>query len=188
VPQDYAEAAQWYRKAADQGNAEAQGNLGSLYEDGRGVPKDYAEATKWYHKAADQGNQHAQIALDLLNKKENGGSINNANNTVNNDPRIDNSQGIGDKIDAALGDCEDNNIATGRYFLVDLDTGSLNLKHSSLKLMTTCQKEVDTWITQCERESGNSKGCTQSCMTVTQMLLKDAWAHRNNLTAWKNRQ
>ena len=55
VAQDYAEAMRWYRKAADQGNAVAQYNLGGLYENGRGVAQDYAEAMRWYRKAADQG-------------------------------------------------------------------------------------------------------------------------------------
>ena len=31
VPQDYAEAVKWYRMAADQGNADAQSNLGFMY-------------------------------------------------------------------------------------------------------------------------------------------------------------
>ena len=31
VPQDYAEAAKWYRKAADQGLADAQNTLGYMY-------------------------------------------------------------------------------------------------------------------------------------------------------------
>jgi len=30
------------------GNAEAQVNLGALYEQGTGVPKDYAQAVNWY--------------------------------------------------------------------------------------------------------------------------------------------
>ena len=53
-PKDYAEAVKWYRKAAEQGDAEAQFNLGLMYADGEGVPKDYAEAVKWYRKAAEQ--------------------------------------------------------------------------------------------------------------------------------------
>ena len=38
----------------DQGNAEAQINLGVLYANGWGVAQDYVEALKWYRKAADQ--------------------------------------------------------------------------------------------------------------------------------------
>ena len=37
--QDYKEAAKWLRKAAEQGHAEAQYLLGSLYEEGEGVPR-----------------------------------------------------------------------------------------------------------------------------------------------------
>lgn len=50
VPQDYAEAAKWYRKAAEQGISLAQFNLGTLYYNGQGVPQDYAEAYKWWAK------------------------------------------------------------------------------------------------------------------------------------------
>ena len=42
VPQDYAEAVTWYRKAAEQGDADAQYNLGVMYAKGQGVPQDYA--------------------------------------------------------------------------------------------------------------------------------------------------
>jgi Sel1 repeat-containing protein len=44
-----------YRKAAEQGHAEAQYRLGSCYREGFGVQQDDAEATKWYRKAAEQG-------------------------------------------------------------------------------------------------------------------------------------
>ena len=40
------EAVKWYRKAAEQGLAEAQSALGSCYANGRGVDKDYLEAIK----------------------------------------------------------------------------------------------------------------------------------------------
>lgn len=63
VRQDYAEAAKWYRKAADQGLAKAQYNLGVLYDVGQGVPKDESEAAKWYRKAGDQGDANAQYTL-----------------------------------------------------------------------------------------------------------------------------
>ena len=59
VPQNYVEAMKWYRKATEQGLAEAQSNLGMMYYHGEGVPKDMAEATKWYRKAAEQGDADA---------------------------------------------------------------------------------------------------------------------------------
>ena len=52
VPQDYAEAVKWFRKAADQGLAIAQFNLGTCYANGQGVTTNYAEAVKWFRKAA----------------------------------------------------------------------------------------------------------------------------------------
>ena len=66
VPQDYAAAASWYRKAADQGHAIAQNNLGSMYRIGQGVPQDYAAAVSWYRKAADQGYATAQNNLGSM--------------------------------------------------------------------------------------------------------------------------
>jgi len=48
---------------AEQGNAEAQFNLGRLYDRGRGVPKDKQEAVRWYRRAAMQGDTFAQNAL-----------------------------------------------------------------------------------------------------------------------------
>src|ERR1035437_6753910 len=44
VSQNYAQAAVWFRKAAEQGNAYAQSSLGSLYSKGHGVRQDYAQA------------------------------------------------------------------------------------------------------------------------------------------------
>ena len=52
VPQDYAEAVKWYRKAAEQGDAAAQYNLGLMYANGQGVPQDYVQAYKWISIAA----------------------------------------------------------------------------------------------------------------------------------------
>jgi len=44
APKDYAQAAQWYQKAAEQGGAEAQIRLGLLYFNGTGVTKNKVEA------------------------------------------------------------------------------------------------------------------------------------------------
>ena len=66
--QDYAEAVKWYRKAAEQGLAEAQINLGYCYENGQGVPQDCTEAVKWYRKAAEHGLAEAQINLGVCYK------------------------------------------------------------------------------------------------------------------------
>ncbi len=56
----------WYRKAAEQGNAIAQFNLGVMYFHGQGVPQNYQEAMKWYRKAAEQGQTDAQNNLGRM--------------------------------------------------------------------------------------------------------------------------
>ncbi len=63
---DYAQAAAWYRKAADQGNIVAMIHLADLYRDGRGVPRDMTQATIWYRKAAELGDAGAQGTLGIL--------------------------------------------------------------------------------------------------------------------------
>ena len=72
VRKDYAQAVQWYRKAAEQGYAVAQYNLGQMYREGQGVRKDYVEAVKWYRKAAEQGFAKAQYNLGLMYAKGEG--------------------------------------------------------------------------------------------------------------------
>ena len=56
-------ALKWYRMAAEQGDADAQTDLGIMYDNGFGVPQDYAAALKWYRKAAEQGYAEAQHNL-----------------------------------------------------------------------------------------------------------------------------
>jgi TPR repeat protein len=51
VPQDYAEAARWFRKAADQGNSLSQFTLGVMYNVGQSVPQDYVMAHMWLNLA-----------------------------------------------------------------------------------------------------------------------------------------
>jgi len=63
---DYVEALKWFRRAAEQGHAGAQSNLGFMYDTGDGVPQDYAEAAKWYHHAADNGDAEAQFAIGSM--------------------------------------------------------------------------------------------------------------------------
>ena len=50
---------------AEQGDTEAQINLGYRYSVGQGVPQDSAEAVRWYRLAADQGDASAQNDLGV---------------------------------------------------------------------------------------------------------------------------
>ena len=66
VTQDYAEALKWFRKSADQGDADAQLALGYMYFNGQGVSKNLAEAKNWYGKAAAQGDEDALKMMKKL--------------------------------------------------------------------------------------------------------------------------
>lgn len=66
--QDKQEALAWYRKAAEQGNPDAQYNVGMMYLRGEGVAGNRQEAIKWIGKAAEQGYKRAQDTLEELVK------------------------------------------------------------------------------------------------------------------------
>jgi len=55
TPQDYAEAARWYRLGAEKGDPVSAWALSEFYEGDRGVPVDFVEAKKWYELAAQHG-------------------------------------------------------------------------------------------------------------------------------------
>jgi len=59
-------AVQWFTKAAAQGHADAQYELGRMYEKGHGVAQNNGMAAKWYAKASSQEHAHAQRALGKL--------------------------------------------------------------------------------------------------------------------------
>jgi TPR repeat protein len=69
---DYAAAVKEFRPLAEQGNEDAQYNLGWMYDKGEGVTQDYAEAVKWYRKAAEQGNKYGQNNLGVMYAKGTG--------------------------------------------------------------------------------------------------------------------
>jgi len=66
VPKDDQRAVVLVRKAAEQGEAFAQFNLGVMYDKGQGVLKDDQQAAAWYRKAAEQGFADAQNNLGLM--------------------------------------------------------------------------------------------------------------------------
>ncbi|MCD8367240.1 MAG: sel1 repeat family protein, partial [Clostridiales bacterium] len=63
VRQDKAKAVYWYEKAAQQGDAKAQYNLGVCYYNGEGVTRNRTKAKEWFQKAADQGVEQAKAIL-----------------------------------------------------------------------------------------------------------------------------
>lgn len=65
-------ALDWFTKAAAQGDAAAQSNLGYMYATGTGVDADDTTAAGWYRNAAQSGLPRAQAALALFYEKGRG--------------------------------------------------------------------------------------------------------------------
>lgn len=63
---DFSGAVRQWRPLADQGDPDAQFNMGQAYKLGRGVPSDLRIAQSWYQKAAAQGHDKAQANLGLI--------------------------------------------------------------------------------------------------------------------------
>lgn len=63
IPINWNEAAVWYKKAADQNYADAEYNLGSIYEEGKGVDLDEDLALSWYRRGAENGSGSGMVAL-----------------------------------------------------------------------------------------------------------------------------
>jgi TPR repeat protein len=63
---DYATALREFRPLAEQGDADAQYNLGLMYANGHGVPQDHVEAAMWFRPLAELGDAGAQFALGFM--------------------------------------------------------------------------------------------------------------------------
>ena len=66
VAKDEAQAAGWFRKAATQGNADAQLSLAMMYAAGVSVEQDYSQAERWCRRAAERGDPWAQNVLGIV--------------------------------------------------------------------------------------------------------------------------
>jgi clan AA aspartic protease (TIGR02281 family) len=100
VPQSYAEAVKWYRKAADAGYADARFNLGAAYANGQGVQQSPAQAYMWLNLAAsgtagDKQKQYAD-ARDELARKMTSEQIAEAQAAANGDKQAQNNLGAKD--------------------------------------------------------------------------------------------
>jgi len=63
-----AQALEFYKAAAANGNTDAENAIGGLYDSGTGgVPQDFAESRRWYRLGAEHGDQWAQLNLGYVN-------------------------------------------------------------------------------------------------------------------------
>ena len=68
-PKSHKEASKWFRLAAEQGDADAQFNMGLVYAKGQGTPQDYVLAHMWFSLAGSQGVEDAFHNRDVIEKK-----------------------------------------------------------------------------------------------------------------------
>ena len=66
VPQDHKEAAKLWINAAEQGNSDAQYNLGVIYKQGKGVLQDYVMAHMFFNIASISGDKDAVEDRDIV--------------------------------------------------------------------------------------------------------------------------
>ena len=70
VDKDYAEAARWYKRAAEQGYVLAHNALGWMAFRGQGMPEDGLKAFHWFEYAAERGINPSRIGLGYLYERE----------------------------------------------------------------------------------------------------------------------
>lgn len=63
---EYAQSIPVWRRLAEDGQVDAQYNLGVIYHHGDGVAQDFQEALKWYGRAAQNGDVEAQRAIGSM--------------------------------------------------------------------------------------------------------------------------
>jgi hypothetical protein len=151
VPQDYAEAMRWYRLAANQGEAEAQANIGYLYAHGLGVPQDCAVATEWIGRAAAAGNSTGQFFL-----KSGVGSC-------------DLPQRVGDCVNTTVKSIGEQTSPVG---------SSIEFKNGGFRSATIqCRQSNNRgWTTRCECASSPSHSTVQSAMIAVVFITSPTCA------------
>jgi len=73
VPQDFAQAVQWYGRGEQAGSPAAMRAMGALYESGSGVAQDYAQARRRYESASERGDGEASRRLAQMLERGLGG-------------------------------------------------------------------------------------------------------------------
>ena len=133
---NYATAHKLFLELAEQGNVDAQYNLGLMYGKGKGVKKDYREAIKWWVLAANQGNGKAQTNLGWM--YEIGIGVQKDAHKAAHWYQIASNQGIAkaqDKLNLLLNKTNKNsqeNTASSSKDISNLNTGSVSSGKNTL--------------------------------------------------------
>ena len=68
-PKSHKEASKWFRLAAEQGDADAQFNVGLVYAKGQGTSQDYVLAHMWFSLAGSQGVEEAMMWRNTVEQR-----------------------------------------------------------------------------------------------------------------------
>lgn len=87
APQDFAKAAKWFQRAAEQNHPAAQLNLGRIYQLGDGIPRDLVQAYKWMALASksfpkSEARDQAMSARDIIAQQLNPQDLKRAKDLV----------------------------------------------------------------------------------------------------------
>ncbi len=69
IEHDYAKAMEWYKKAAELGDASSMHSIGYMYANGEGVEQDWNKALEWMEKAVEADPYDEQYKEDLEHVK-----------------------------------------------------------------------------------------------------------------------
>tara|TARA_B100001093_G_scaffold91781_2_gene83909 strand:- start:765 stop:1763 length:999 start_codon:yes stop_codon:yes gene_type:complete len=70
VKKNYRTAYKWFKKGANNGDSNAQFNMGDMYHKGKYVKKNHVKAIRWFEKALEQGHEEAKKRLDRIIAKQ----------------------------------------------------------------------------------------------------------------------
>ena len=70
VKKNYRTAYKWFKKGANNGDSNAQFNMGDMYHKGKYVKKNHVKAIRWFEKALEQGHENAKNTLNRIIAKQ----------------------------------------------------------------------------------------------------------------------
>ena len=69
IDENNEEAAKWYQLSAEQGDSDAQNNLGAMYSKGEGAEQSFVDALKWFVISAENGSEAGRKNIDIVEKR-----------------------------------------------------------------------------------------------------------------------
>ncbi|WP_455203801.1 tetratricopeptide repeat protein [Kaarinaea lacus] len=180
---------------AEAGNAEAQYDVGEMYERGRGVLKDAGKAFEWYLKSAQQGNEKAAYRAGLAYLKGKGTEKEHSKAfkwlSIAADKGYERAQYyVGEMYEKGLGVDKDLRISL-KYYQKSQEGGFAPAVDRVARVKSTMQEEENLRNKRAEaaarkRLASNTKArarakkvSIKAPSTTKELLLKGGWTKKN---------